>query len=356
MSESSNESEVGENYLGLDSSISKFLTNHSLKSNLLVTGESYTYFSDLPQSFQESPDETIALSSSTISGPEFMLGVDEAGRGPVLGPMVYGLFYLPVPLADSLLRETHQFDDSKVLTPDFRNSLMRKICTPGTDLHHQCGWAVKVLSARDIGSNMMKPGTTYNLNAQAMDATVALIKGVYEKGINVKEIYIDTIGKPETYQKKLECIFPTARITVAKKADSLYPCVSAASVCAKVTRDAALELLHDHYLQEIREEMGDKLLDGKIELSWGSGYPSDAKCTQWLKSNINAVFGWGNECRFSWGTAKNLLDQNDLAVKVEWPDEDVEPYQLTQFFGFKNDKETDELSTWFGRPLETAFF
>lgn len=102
--------------------------------------------------------------------------------------------------------------------------------------------------------------------------------------------------------------------------------------------------------------MGDKLLDGKTELSWGSGYPSDAKCTQWLKSNINAVFGWGNECRFSWGTAKNLLDQNDLAVEVEWPDEDVEPYQLTQFFGFKNDKETDELSTWFGRPLETAFF
>lgn len=204
MSESSNESEVGENYLGLDSSISKFLTNHSLKSNLLVTGESYTYFSDLPKSFQEFPDETITSSCRTISGPEFMLGVDEAGRGPVLGPMVYGLFYLPVPLADSLLRETHQFDDSKVLTPDFRNSLMRKICTPGTDLHHQCGWAVKVLSARDIGSNMMKPGTTYNLNAQAMDATVALIKGVYEKGINVKEIYIDTIGKPETYQKKLE--------------------------------------------------------------------------------------------------------------------------------------------------------
>ena len=83
--------------------------------------------------------------------------------------------------------------------------------------------------------------------------------------------YVDTVGPPATYQAKLQRFFPTARITVAKKADSLYPCVSAASVCAKVTRDAALEVLY--------EARGDVVsADGEKEegMAWGSGYPSDA--------------------------------------------------------------------------------
>ena len=48
-------------------------------------------------------------------------------------------------------------------------------------------------------------------------------------------------------------MFPTATVTVSKKADSLFPIVSAASICAKVTRDFAVEQ----------------------GTTWGSGYPSD---------------------------------------------------------------------------------
>src|SRR4051794_32360552 len=110
--------------------------------------------------------------------------------------MVYALFYLPVELQQSLLAETHHFDDSKVLTPEVRTNLMRKLCTPDSDLHTSCGWATRLLSARDISAHMLSP-TQYNLNAQAMDATIALIKEVMAQGVNVKEIYIDTIGKPE---------------------------------------------------------------------------------------------------------------------------------------------------------------
>ncbi|KAG9231607.1 putative ribonuclease H2 subunit A [Amylocarpus encephaloides] len=327
----------------------------SIKQDLLHSGSSYTHFSAVPPTLQSKPkgDPT----QDPQPGPACALGVDEAGRGPVLGPMVYGLFYLPLPLSDPLLRETHHFDDSKVLTPAVRSNLMEKLCTPESDLYTQCGWAVEVMSARDIGANMMKPTSTYNLNAQAMDATIGLIHGVFKQGVNVKEIYIDTIGNPSTYQKKLEKIFPTAKVTVAKKADSLYPCVSAASVCAKVTRDAALEVLYESYVEPTKEEQDEEMGNTRapVEPGWGSGYPSDARCTTWLKRNMDPVFGWGSEARFSWGTVKDLLDAKEIAANVEWPVDGDESSRLTSYFGAEKDKDSDELGSWFGQSIEVVF-
>ncbi|KAL3427615.1 ribonuclease h2 subunit a [Phlyctema vagabunda] len=311
----------------------------SIDNEKLFSGRSYSHYSAVPPSLLPSSPET--------PGPACCLGVDEAGRGPVLGPMVYGLFYLPMVQSDALLKTTHHFDDSKVLTAGVRSALMETLCTadPATDLYANCGWAVDLLSARDIGANMMKPAGTYNLNAQAMDSTIALIRGVLRRGVNVKEIYIDTIGKPEIYQKKLEKIFPTAKVTVAKKADSLYPCVSAASVCAKVTRDAALEVLAESY----------KDAEGE---GWGSGYPSDARCSSWLKRNMDPVFGWGCETRFSWSTAKDMMDVKGSAARVDWPvEEDDENSRLTDFFTAEKDNQSgDELANWFGSPAGTEVF
>ncbi|KAL4881515.1 ribonuclease H-like domain-containing protein, partial [Aspergillus karnatakaensis] len=268
----------------------------SIDKSRLLSGESYAHFTPAPPDY---PTQNASDSNSDY----LVLGVDEAGRGPVLGPMVYSAFYLPSKLHHSLLAKEYSFDDSKVLTAGVRANLMRILCTEGSSLHKSCGWATKLLSARDISSGMMRPAGgaagVYNLNAQAMDATVELIRGIVEaRKMNVREVYIDTIGNPATYQKKLEMIFPSLRITVAKKADSLFPCVSAASVVAKVTRDVALKVCYDA-LKAVDEESGHVVGD-----DWGSGYPSDSKCVGWLRGNMDPVFGWGNECRFSWGTAK----------------------------------------------------
>ncbi|KAI7099230.1 ribonuclease H-like protein, partial [Hortaea werneckii] len=210
----------------------------SVDTKRVLSGDSYTHLSDIP--------EAIKADMST----ECVLGVDEAGRGPVLGPMVYALFYLPRTHHHSLLASTHHFDDSKALTPAVRAALMRTLCTPATDLHSQTGWAIRALSAQDISSAQLRSTGASNLNEQAMAATIALIQNVLDRGVNVKEVYVDTIGPPASYQRKLEKVFPALGITVEKKADSLFPCVSAASVVAKVTRDVALEVLWRTYRGE----------------------------------------------------------------------------------------------------------
>ena len=335
----------------------------SIYQDEIFAGKSYTHFSALPKAI-----------SADIS-TEVVVGVDEAGRGPVLGncskyllfvshypnsglgPMVYSLFFLPLSQHRSLLAEKHRFDDSKVLTPIVRARLMELLCEPETDLYENCGWATRTMSARDISAGMLKPAGAYNLNAQAMDATIDLIKGAFSQGLNVREIYIDTIGSPQVYQKKLEWIFPATSITVAKKADSLYPCVSAASVCAKVTRDAALEVCYHARTATWPDQQSST--DG-----WGSGYPSDGRCTSWLKTNMDPIFGWGNECRFSWGTAKDMLETKGTGVQVDWPlpDEDVnqQSTRMTSFFFTTNEgRHSDpskELTSWFGRPLTEETF
>ncbi|KAK5089128.1 hypothetical protein LTR05_003352 [Lithohypha guttulata] len=305
--------------------------------NNLHSGHSYTHYSPMPTNISSNNATT------NTQGTPVVLGVDEAGRGPVIGPMVYGIFYLPIELQHSLLAETHHFDDSKVLTP------------------LNCGWAIKSLSALDIGAGMMRNGGSYNLNAQAMDATVEVVRGVIERGVNVVEIYVDTIGQPGTYQKKLQAIFPTVKITVEKKADSLYPCVSAASVVAKVTRDVSCEVLYSKVVEGKQAQFEDNgvMID---EVGWGSGYPSDAKCVTWLKGNMDDMFGWGSECRFSWGTVKDMLEDRSKAIQVDWPDDDKENNRLSQYFGVGDtmmrgiNSEEQELRNWFGASVDNEVF
>jgi ribonuclease H2 subunit A len=322
----------------------------SIHHQSLISGASYTHYTPVPPLVKVLKDDTPAT--------ECVLGVDEAGRGPVIGPMVYGAFYLPTELHHTLLAETHHFDDSKVLTPAVRAKLMQAVCTAGTDLQKACGWAIRSLSARDIGAGMLKNGGSYNLNAQAMDATIEIISGVIDSGVNLREIYIDTIGNPSVYQKKLERIFPTVKITVEKKADSLYPCVSAASVVAKVTRDVSCEVLYEEVARTTLESSAD-------EASWGSGYPSDARCIAWLKNQLDSLFGWGNECRFSWGTVKEMFETKSSAgVKVDWPaeeDDDEDNSRLSDYFlsasaGSKVTTETDQLRFWFGKSVGQEAF
>jgi len=229
-----------------------------------------------------------------------ILGVDEAGRGPVLGPMVYGICYCPLEQEDRL--KSMKFADSKTLTEDQREGLFHEI----NKANDFIGWMIDVIAPNVISNNMLQRAK-YNLNAISHDSAIGLIKAAINNGVGVKEVYVDTVGDPGKYQAKLSEIFPEIKMTVAKKADATYPIVSAASICAKVARDSVIK--NWKFVENITETT-----------ETGSGYPADPTTKAFLKSQLHPVFGFSQLVRFSWSTADKILQDN--AIKVEWEDFD----------------------------------
>lgn len=179
---------------------------------------------------------------------------------------------------------------------------------------------------------------TVNLNQQSQQATVLLIREVLAMGIELTEVpfyhpqsisaltryqvYVDALGTTTTYQAYLSSQFPGINFTVETKADSKYKIVGAASVAAKVTRDACVD-------GWVFEETG--YMNPSSEL--GSGYPSgrlacdeiestklmpclDPKTQAWLKASIEPTFGFPKLVRFSWTTVKVLLEK--AGHRVQW--------------------------------------
>ncbi|KAF7330531.1 Ribonuclease [Mycena venus] len=263
----------------------------------------------------------------TADGP-YILGVDEAGRGPVLGPLVYGVAYCPVAYKDQL--ENLGFADSKTLNAETRSELLDTLSSDPANL----GWSVRVISPQAISSGMLRRPPT-NLNVQSQDATVLLIQEVLKKGIELTEVYVDALGTTTTYQAYLSSRFPGINFTVESKADDKFKIVGAASVAAKVTRDACIE---GWVFEENIHTDGVKGTWNTEEL--GSGYPSDPKTKEWLRNSIEPVFGFPKIVRFSWSTVKVLLEKEGKAV--EWIDEGQA--SLIQAFESAKGREKDRCS------------
>ena len=65
------------------------------------------------------------ISTEFTDSMPVMVGIDEAGRGPVLGPMVYGTAFWPIAWKATL--DGEGYDDSKVLKESLRQSLFQRI-------------------------------------------------------------------------------------------------------------------------------------------------------------------------------------------------------------------------------------
>ena len=167
--------------------------------------------SDIPQS---------ARSQNSKGG--VILGIDEAGRGSVLGPMVYGMAYWSVDCIDQIPKGFH---DSKQLTDDTRTKLLDQM------LHHpDIGFGMRSILPSEISRHMLRP-KPYNLNEMSHDAAMVLIRKLVDsKSVTIQTCYIDTVGNPAYYKRKLEREFPGIEFVVESKADANYAPCSAASV------------------------------------------------------------------------------------------------------------------------------
>ncbi|XP_055712498.1 ribonuclease H2 subunit A [Phlebotomus papatasi] len=246
-----------------------------------------------------------------------VLGIDEAGRGPVLGPLVYGISFCA--MSNTEVLKDLGCADSKQLTEEKRESIFWDINSRKAALDNM-GWAVELISPNYISQSMLRR-SKHSLNEVSMESAIGLINQAISLNVNIAEVYVDTVGPPETYQAKLSRLFPNISITVAKKADSTYPIVSAASICAKVVRDAALRTW--------------KFNEVAPEKPFGSGYPGDPLTKAFLEDNVDNIFGYPRIVRFSWATAEQALEKTAQKITFEDADDDSQKYsgpQITSFF------------------------
>lgn len=204
-----------------------------------------------------------------------VLGIDEAGRGCVLGPLVIAGFVTD-DVTEQALRDVGA-DDSKRLSASRRSEVREALTALGQAQMH-------TIQPQQIDLN--------NLNFLEEQAIVATVRRW-----RPHRVMVDALGHPSSIpalQRRLAvgageevC----AEWTIEPKADHTYAVVGAASIFAKTTRDAHLDALRDQW--------GDL----------GSGYPSDPKTRSWLLDWARTKRPWPDFVRTRWATIANLQQQ-----------------------------------------------
>ena len=207
-------------------------------------------------------------------------GVDEAGRGCVIGPLVVAGVALKaenLPLLSEL-----GVKDSKLLTAKKREALYPEIIKL-TENHH----IIKVLPYQ-IDKAVESARKLHKLNrleAQTMAEIIDALKP--------DEVYVDAADVLEHRFKNhiKECLKIETKIVSKHKADKIFPVVSAASIIAKVERDREIASL--------KLEYGD----------FGSGYLTDEKTMVFLKQLLEKNGEYPSCVRKSWKPAKRAKSE-----------------------------------------------
>ncbi len=143
-------------------------------------------------------------------------GVDEAGRGPLAGP-VYAAAVILNPA-----RRINGLADSKILAPERREVLARRI------KERAIAWAVARASVEEIDRlNIFRA------------SLLAMRRAIEMLAVAPEEVWIDGQHCPE-----ISC-----RARAIVDGDALHPVISAASILAKTARDAEMTALHLRYPQ-----------------------------------------------------------------------------------------------------------
>jgi ribonuclease HII len=212
-------------------------------------------------------------------------GVDDAGRGPIIGPLVIA----GVLIDEDRVRELVSIGvkDSKLLTPQSRSDLAEKIQRIASKISYD------QLSPAEIDEVVLRGKRLQKLNfleARSMAKVIADLKP--------KAVWVDASDvKPERYARQILDELPTSlkrTVLISEhKADRRYPIVSAASIMAKVRRDSEISKLWEDYG------------------NFGSGYVTDPRTIRFLKEWRRTHPDYPPIVRRSWKTLKKI--ESDLA-------------------------------------------
>jgi len=229
------------------------------------------------------------LSARRCSSGDFekmsTIGIDEAGRGSVFGPLVIALVEV-----DSIHNKVFRkfgVTDSKLLTPERRSSLAGLILN--TDVYAD----IRQINPKEI--DLVVGQKVQNLNWLEAELMAHLIYEFLSVTSRRPQIIIDcpdVITSRFTNIVRLNLPLQKVRIKSEHHADLKYLPVSAASIIAKVKRDDAMDTLRLEY--------------GNL----GSGYPSDPITREFLKNLLLEAHGDVSKLpeyvRKSWKTNKKL--------------------------------------------------
>ena len=215
-------------------------------------------------------------------------GIDEAGRGPVIGPMVMAA----VVLDDAGKKKLKELNvrDSKKIAPSRREFLEEEIKAVAVE------WSVKELSPAQI--DRMRKQASLNVIEAKMAAELILSldtvphKILVDSPDNIPEAFAEKIV---SFINQMHPEYKLPPIISENKADDTYVEVGAASVLAKVERDRVIEGL--------KQELGD----------FGSGYPADPVTAEFVRNMVKSG-EISSHVRRSWST----LDKTKQRKLDEW--------------------------------------
>lgn len=201
-------------------------------------------------------------------------GIDEAGRGPLIGDMFMTIIVMK---SDGIsILEKLGVKDSKRLSKSQRAKLFPYI----------------ILNSLIVSSTRATPQQidSKNLNVLEIEMVCKLIKNAV-KFYPIDTIYIDAFSEPRKLRRtiSLTCNIPENKLIIEYKADSRFLIVSAASIVAKFLRDSHIEMLK------------------KVYGEFGSGYPSDYRTVLWIKQYFKEHRQIPSIVRRSWKTINKMI-------------------------------------------------
>lgn len=224
-----------------------------------------------------------------------MFGADEAGRGPVLGPMVAAAVRadpetLPPGVADSKALTSDERDDLaaamrsddritvgvSVVSPD-------RIDDPATDMN-----ALTVVAQAEAITQVLGVAVDRDRDPATNDEADQAVERKVPRGV-VDACDVD----PERFARRVRGALPvTVDLCGEHRADESHAIVAAASVVAKVERDALVAEVGEAYCEY-----------GPV----GSGYPSDPRTREFLRTYVRANGELPTCARASWKTSRDVL-------------------------------------------------